>query len=220
VIVRAVGPSLPVPGKLDNPTLELHGAGGMIAANDNWQDAPNRQEIIDSQLSPANVLESAILTTLPADRAGYTAIVRGANGGTGVGLIEIFDGDRTVNSKLGNISSRGRVQTGDNVMIGGFIIAGSASQRVIVRAIGPSLPVPGALENPTLELFNSNGVVIASNDDWRSTQQAEIIASGLSPSNDLESAIAATLPPGGNTAIVRGLNQTIGVGLVEVFALD
>ena len=125
VIVRAIGPSLPVAGKLENPTLELHGPAGLIASNDNWQDAPNRQEIIDSTVPPTNDLESAILTTLPANSTGYTAIVRGASGGTGVGLVEVYDLDRTVDSKLANISSRGFVQTGDNVMIGGFIVVGT-----------------------------------------------------------------------------------------------
>ena len=204
VIVRATGPSLPVPGKLENPTLELHGPAGLITSNDNWQDAPNRQEVIDSTLQPANDLESAILTTLPANSTGYTAIVRGASGGTGVGLVEVYDLDRTVDSKLANIASRGFVQTGDDVMIGGFIVLGMGTQRVIVRAIGPSLPVPGALADPTLELFNSNGVVIASNDNWRTDQEAEIIATTLPPTNDLESAIVATLPATAHTAIVRG----------------
>ncbi len=219
VIVRAIGPSLPVPGKLANPTLELHGPGGLIASNDNWMDAPNRQEIIDSTVPPTNDFESAILTTLPANSTGYTAIVRGASGGTGVGLVEVYDLDRTVDSKLANISSRGFVQTDDNVMIGGFIILGISSQRVIVRAIGPSLPVPGALADPTLELHDRDGVVIASNDNWRSDQEAEIIASTVPPTNDLESAIVATLPPAAHTAIVRGKNGTTGVALVEVFAL-
>jgi hypothetical protein len=120
---------------------------------------------------------------------------------------------------LANISSRGFVQTDDNVMIGGFIVVGTSSQRVIVRAIGPSLPVPGALGDPTLELYNSNGVIIASNDNWRSDQEAEIIASTVPPTNDLESAIVATLPPTAHTAIVRGKDGTTGVALVEVFAL-
>ncbi len=219
VIVRAIGPSLPVPGKLENPTLELHGPGGLITSIDNWREAPNRQEIIDSQLPPSDDLESAILTTLPANGTGYTAIVRGGSGGTGIGLVEVYDLDPTVDSELANISSRGFVQIGDNVMIGGFIILGTGTQKVIVRAIGPSLPVPGALVDPTLELFNSNGVVIASNDNWRSDQEAEIIASTVPPTNDLESAIVATLPAAAHTAIVRGKNGTTGVALVEVYAL-
>ena len=219
VIVRAIGPSLPVPGKLANPTLELHGPSGLIASNDNWMDAPNRQEIIDSTIAPTNDLESAILTTLPANGTGYTAIVRGASGGTGVGLVEVFDLDRAANSTLANISTRGLVQTADNVMIGGFIVTGTGTRKVIVRAIGPSLPVPGALVDPTLELVNANGTTIAMNDNWRSDQEAEIIASTVPPTNDMESAIVATLPTTAHTAILRGKNGTIGVALVEVFAL-
>ena len=204
VIVRAIGPSLPVPGKLENPTLELHGPGGLIASNDNWREAPNRQEIIDSTIAPTNDLESAILTTLPANGTGYTAIVRGTSGVTGVGLVEVYDLEGTANSNLANISSRGFVQTGDNVMIGGFILIGTGTRKVIVRAIGPSLPVPGALVDPTLDLVNASGVTIASNDNWRSDQEAEIIASTVPPTNDFESAIVATLPPTAHTAILRG----------------
>ncbi len=133
--------------------------------------------------------------------------------------MEVYDLDRTVDSKLANISSRGFVQTGDNVMIGGFIVVGTGTQRVIVRAIGPSLPVPGALADPTLELHDRDGVLIASNDNWRSDQEAEIIASTVPPTNDLESAIVATLPATAHTAIVRGKNGTTGVALVEVYAL-
>ena len=129
MIVRAIGPSLTgagVPGALANPILELRDSAGLlIASNDNWMDAPNRQEIIDSTLAPANDLESAILMTLPANNSAYTAIVRGVNDSIGVGLVEAYDLDRTVNSKLANISTRGLVQTGNNVMIGGFIMVGS-----------------------------------------------------------------------------------------------
>jgi hypothetical protein len=221
VILRAIGPSLSVPGKLADPVMELHdSAGQVIASNDNWMDAPNRQEIIDSTVAPLDDLESAILMTLPANNAAYTAIVRGANSGTGVGLVEVYDLDRTTNSKLANISTRGLVQTGDNVMIGGFIVVGVAPLKVIVRAIGPSLPLPGALANPTLELHDGNGGVLAANDDWRSDQEAEIIATTIPPSNDLESAIVRTLNPGAYTAIVSGVNGTTGVALVEVYALQ
>jgi hypothetical protein len=224
VVVRAIGPSLsvqgvPVPGRLENPTLELHGPSGMIASNDNWREAQSPQEIIDAQIAPTDDLESAILTTLPANGTGYTAIVRGASGGTGVGLVEVYDLDRAANSSLANISSRGFVQTGDDVMIGGFILTGTGTRKVIVRAIGPSLPVAGALADPTLELVNANGVTMASNDNWRSDQEAEIIASTVAPTNDLESAIVATLPPAAHTAILRGKNGMTGVALVEVFAL-
>jgi hypothetical protein len=183
-------------------------------------DATNRREIIKSTIPPTNDLESAILMTLPANSAGYSAIVRGANEGTGVGSVEVYDLDRTVDSKLANISTRGLVQTGDNVMIGGFIVVGQTTQRVIARAIGPSLPVPNALADPRLELHNGDGTLAASNDNWRSDQEAEIIATTLPPSNNLESAIVRTLNPGNYTAIVSGVNNTTGVALVEVYALN
>jgi hypothetical protein len=226
VIVRAIGPSLTaagVPGALANPTLELHDSSQVIASNDNWTNAPNRQEIIDSTLAPTNDLESAILMTLPANNAAYTAIVTGVNGDTGVGLVEAYDLDQTANSKLANISTRGLVQTGDSVMIGGFIIAGPTAQRVIVRAIGPSLPIAGKLADPILELHDSNGAMLQSNDNWMDApNRQEIIDSTLAPTNDLESAILMTLPANnsGYTAIVRGVNGATGVGLVEVYALN
>ncbi len=163
VIVRAIGPSLPVAGKLVNPTLELYTGQTLLESNDNWMNSPNKQAIIDSTVPPKNDLESAIVRTLPANGAGYTAIVRGAGGSTGIGLVEVYDLDRTVDSKLANISSHGLVQTGDNAMIGGFIISGASSQKVIVRAIGPSLTLPGKLANPTLELYNGNAMKIATN---------------------------------------------------------
>jgi len=225
VIVRAIGPSLqangaPVAGRLANPTIELYRGQTLLASNDNWQESPNKQAIIDSTVPPSHPLESAIVAMLPANGTGYTAIVRGAGGGTGTGLVEVYDLDRSVDSQLANISSRGLVQTGDNVMIGGFIIAGAGSKKVIVRAIGPSLPVTGKLADPTLELFNANGQRIAMNNDWRETQEAEIIASTVPPTSPLESAIVSTLPPGGATAIVRGNGGTTGVALVEVYALQ
>ena len=220
VIIRAIGPSLPLAGKLANPTLELFGPGGLITSNDNWQESPKKQAIIDSKIPPKHPLEAAIVATLPAKNAGYTAIVRGAGGGTGIGLVEVYDLDDTVDSELANISSRGLVQTGDNVMIGGFIISGATSKKVIVRAIGPSLPVAGKLADPTLELFNGNGQRIAMNDNWRQTQEAQIKATGVAPTKDREAAIVATLPPGGTTAIVRGKGGTTGVALVEIYALQ
>jgi hypothetical protein len=227
VILRAIGSSLAgggVPDALANPTLELRDASGLlIASNDDWMDAPNRQDIIDSTLAPTNDLESAILMTLPANNSAYTAIVRGVNDTTGVGLVEGYDLDRTVNSKLANISTRGLVQTGDNVMIGGFIVVGNTSKRVIVRAIGPSLPVPGRLADPTLELHDGNGALLQSNDNWMDApNRQEIIDSTLAPTNDLESAILMTLPANNSayTAIVRGVANSTGVALVEVYALN
>ncbi|MFZ3373976.1 MAG: hypothetical protein WA183_00295 [Chthoniobacterales bacterium] len=225
VIVLAIGPSLAQHGitnPLQNPTLELHDhTGAAIASNDNWMNASNRQEIINSGLAPSNNLESAILTSLTP--GSYTAIVRGVNNGTGVALMEAYDLNPAAGSKLGNISTRALVQTGNNVMIGGFIITGYAQKRVIVRAIGPSLAQHGItnpLLDPTLELHNGNGAVIAFNDNWRDTQEAEIQATGLAPTDNRESAIVRSLTPGNYTAIVRGENNTIGVALVELYELN
>ena len=229
LVVRAIGPSLAQSGitnPLQNPTLELHDqTGAMIAFNDNWIDAPNKQDIINSGLAPTNNLESAILTSL--NPGNYTAIVRGATNGTGVALVEGYDLNMTAGSKLGNVSTRALVQTGDNVMIGGFIV--TQATRVIIRAIGPSLTplgVSDALANPQLELHDISGALIGQNDDWQTTeiggiitsgQVAAIQSSGLAPTNPAESAIIATLPPGNYTAIVRGVNNTTGNALVEVY---
>jgi hypothetical protein len=228
VIVRAIGPSLnvngtPVAGRLQDTTLELFGPGGSIATNDNWRST-QEAAIIASTVPPPNDLESAIVATLPANSTGYTAIVRGAGNTSGVGLVEVFDLNRDADSQLANISTRGLILTQDDVMIGGTILLGSAPRRIIVRVIGPSLnvngtPVAGRLEDSTLDLVDQNGGVIATNDNWRSTPEAEIIATTVPPPNDLEAAIVATLAPAPYTAIVRGKNGTTGVGLVEVFAL-
>ena len=223
VIVRAIGPSLPVVGALADPILELRdSSGALLASNDNWR-SNQETEIVATCIPPSNDLESAIVAMLPANNAAYTAIVRGVNNGTGIGLVEAYDLDRTVDSKLANISTRGLVQTGDNVLIGGLIGLGQIpfQLRVIVRAIGPSLPVPGALGDPTLELRDGDGALLAANDNWRSDQEAEIIATGIPPSNDLESAIVQMLPADGAayTAIVRGSGASTGVALVEVYDL-
>jgi len=234
VILRAIGPSLAqygITNPLQNPTLELYDStGAVIAFSDNRMDAPNMQAIIDSGFAPANNLESAILTTLAP--GNYTAIVRGINDGTGVALVEAYDLDPAAESKLHNISTRAFVQTGDNVMIGGLIVAGSEQKRIIVRAIGPELAqygVPNPLANPTLELRNGTGALIASNDNWQTTilggvitsnQVSAIQGSGKAPGAPSESAIIADQPPGNYTAIVRGVNDTTGVGLVEVYDLD
>ena len=223
VIIRAIGPSLSsfFPGALTDPILELrNSSGGLIASNDNWRTGGQEAEIIATTIPPSNDLESAIVATLPANSSAYTAIVRGVNNGTGIGVVEAYDLDRTVDSKLANISTRGLVQTGDNVMIGGLIVLGQGPLRVIVRAIGPSLPLPGALGDPTLELHDGHGALIASNDNWRTDQEAEIIATGIPPSNDLESAIVRNLAPGNYTAIVRGVNSTTGIAVVEAYGLN
>lgn len=223
IITRAIGPSLPLDGaQLADPVLELHGPGVFATiTNDNWR-SDQEAEIIATTIPPNNNLESAIVATLPANNAAYTAIVNGKNATTGVGLVEVYDLDRTADSKLANISTRGLVQTGNNVMIGGFILGGgNANVNVLVRAIGPSLSqVSGALADPTLELRDGNGALLRSNDNWKDSQRAEIEATGIPPQNDLESAIVAALPPGAFTAIVAGKNSTSGVGLVEVYRLQ
>jgi hypothetical protein len=152
----------------------------------------------------------------------YATLVRGVNNTTGIGLVEAYDVDGSVNSRLTNISARGLVQTSDNVLIAGTIVRGQASQNVIVRAIGPSLNVPGKLADPTLELRDGNGALLRSNDNWRSDQEAQIIATTIPPTNDLESAIVTTLPANGAsyTAIVRGVGGTTGIAVVEVYALQ
>lgn len=222
VIVRGLGPSLPLSGALEDPYIEVHGPSGeFLATNDNWSDAATRPEIIASGLAPANSLEPALWGVI--NPGAYTVVVRGKNEATGIGLFEVYDLDQTVESNLGNISTRGSVGTGNDVMIGGTIIAGSVPARVLFRAIGPSLTnfgVSNALGDPVLELHDGNGVLIASNSNWRDTQEAEITATGLAPSNNLESAILRDLAPGPYTAIVRGLNDTTGVALVEVYNLN
>jgi hypothetical protein len=226
VIVRALGPSLAalgVPGPLANPTLELHGPTGLIASNDNWVNSPDKQAIIDSKVAPTDDLESAIMATLPANNTAYTAIVRGSNNTTGVGVVEVYDLDTQVEAKMANISTRGRVQTGDNVLIAGTIVVGPTPRKLIVRAIGPSLNVAGKLSDPTLELRDANGGLIEANDNWQqSPNKQAIIDSTIPPSHPLEAAIVQTLP-GNNasyTAVVRGANGATGVGIVEMYALD
>ena len=145
--------------------------GGLIQSNDNWR-SDQEAEIIATTIPPSNDLESAIVATLPANSSAYTATVRGVNNGTGIGVVEAYDLNRAVNSKLANISTRGLVQTGDNVLIGGLIVLGQNPLRVIVRAIGPSLPVAGSLADPTLELRDGNGGLVAANDNWRSDHEA------------------------------------------------
>jgi hypothetical protein len=242
VIIRAIGPELTrygVPDVLVNPTLELHdGTGALIASNDSWLHTiiggiiTNNQvrDIRNSGYAPGDARESAIIADLPA--GNYTAIVRGVNDTTGVALVDVYDLTPDANSILGNLSTRSFVQTGDDVMIGGFIVQGAQPKRLIVRAIGPELTqygVPNAMVNPTLELYDANGALIASNDNWRTTiiggiitsdQVRDIRNSGHAPGDGRESAIIADLPAGNYTAIVRGVNNTTGVSLVEVYDLD
>jgi cyclophilin family peptidyl-prolyl cis-trans isomerase len=227
LVIRGIGPSTGLSGALADPTLELHdGTGAVIASNDNWADAANKQELIDAGLAPSSPNESAILTTVPSspNNAFYTAIVRGANNGAGIGLVEVYDLDSGPGSTLLNISTRGRVNVDPNALIGGFILGGTESKRVLVRAIGPSLAaagVPSPLPDPILELRDANAALLDSNDDWGlSPNQAEILASGLAPTNPKESAVVRVLSAAPYTAIVHGVNNTTGVGSVEVYLLN
>jgi hypothetical protein len=213
-----------LPARLANPTLELRdSANALIQANDDWSISPDRQAIVDSGLAPSNDLESAIIATLPADGKSYTAVVRGADNTTGIATVEVYDLDRTVDSTLANISTRGFVQTGDDVLFAGTIVLGQTSQRVLVRAIGPSLTIAGKMLDPTMELRDANGGLIRANDNWRTGgQETDIIASTIPPSHDSEAAIVADLPANGAsyTAIVRGAENATGIAVVEVYALN
>jgi hypothetical protein len=219
VLLRAIGPSLAqsgVPNVLADPVLELHGPGAFVTiTNDNWRDDPVQEALIIADgISPTNDLESAIDATL--NPGAYTAIVRGKNNISGVALVEVYDLSQAVLAKLGNISTRAFV-------IAGFILGGhNGNDRIVVRGIGPSLTAVGvsnALANPTLELRDSNGTLILANNDWQDdpAQAAELTAANLAPTNNLESGIATTLPPGLYTALLAGLNNGAGVGLVEVY---
>lgn len=227
VIVRSLGPSLTQFGLSDvllDPTLEVRGPNGvLVASNDNWKSS-QQTEIENTGLAPQNEFESALVATLPA--TDHTAIVRGKQDTTGIGVVEVYDLDQLADSRLANISTRGFVQTGDNVMIGGFIPGGgSASLRVLLRAIGPSLSqfgVPNPLPDPTLQLRDANGALVASNDNWKDdpAQAALITGTGIPPSNDAESAIVVTLPPAQHTAILGGKGTASGVALVEAYHLQ
>jgi hypothetical protein len=224
VLIRGLGASLSnfgVVNPLQDPTLDLHDSTGKaIATNDDWQTATNAGQI-PVDFRPADSREPAILATLPP--GSFTAVLRGKNGGSGVGLIEIDDLSSGVGSKLTNVSTRGFVGTGENVMIGGFILSGGNEERqILVRALGPTLAqapfnITGNLTDPTLMLIDANGTVVASNDDWKSSQQNEIQATNLAPPNDREAAILTTLPTGNFTAIVSGKNGQTGIALVDVF---
>jgi hypothetical protein len=220
IIVRAIGPSLGFADKLADPILELRDASGaLLEANDNWMDSPNKQAIIDSTIPPSNPAESAIVRSVPP--GNYTAIERGVNNGVGIGVVEAYDLDTSADSKLANISTRGFVQTGDNVLFAGMIVVGQASQKVIVRALGPSTGVAGALADPTLELRDGNGALLEANDNWMdSPNKQAIIDSTIPPTNNAESAIVRTLTPANYTAIVRGVNNSTGIAVVEVYALQ
>ena len=226
IAIRGLGPSLqvngvPVAGRLGDPTLELHsGNGATIATNDNWADAQGA-EIQSSGLAPPDAREATLIATLAP--GNYSAVLRGENGGTGVGLIEVYDLDASFDLRLGNLSARSFVGTDDQVLIGGLIVR-SVSKRLLLRALGPSLTaqgVTGALANPTLELRDANGALRAANDNWQdASNRNEITATGLAPTDTREAAVLTTSEPGSFTAIVRGAGNTTGVALLEAYLLD
>jgi hypothetical protein len=225
VILRGIGPSLtidgkPFPGRLDDPTLELHNSSGaIIASNDDWRS--NQTEVEQTGLAPTDDRESAIVAML--DAGTYTVVMRGKNNSSGIGVVQTYDIGLAANARLANLSSRGVVGTGDNILIGGFFAGPqtAAVTRMVFRAIGPSLSafnVPQPLQDPTIELRNSNGAMVASNDDWQSNQKTEIEATGLQPKDSRESAVVMTnFEPGAYTAIVRGKSNAVGAGLVEIY---
>ena len=228
VAVRGIGPSLTgfgISDALADPTLKLRDdSGALLADNDDWQDEPAQAAQLSALgLALQDPKESGIVATLQP--GAYSAILAGKNGSTGVGLVEVYDTNQAVDSKLANISTRGFVQTGDNVMIGGFVLGGSSNNTgIVVRGIGPSLAQFGlspVLADPTLELHDGNGALLISNDDWQDdpVQAAQLSAHGLAPQDAKESGIFASLPPGTFTAILAGKNGGTGIGLAEIYAV-
>jgi hypothetical protein len=222
-LIRALGPSLNITGSLADPQIDVRTSDGtLVGHNNNWRDS-QQQQIIATGLAPANNQEAALV--LPLSGNSYTMQVSGVAGGTGVATVEVYAlGSPRGNPKeFRNISTRGNVGTGNNVLIGGTIVNGSAAHKLIIRAIGPDLAglgVPGSLQDPILELRDAAGTLLASNDDWRSDQEQEIIATGLAPQDNRDSVVLTTLFPTSYTAIVRGKNGTSGVALVEIYGLD
>jgi hypothetical protein len=220
VLFRGIGPSLSaagVPNALQDPVLELYNSSGaLINSNDNWRDT-QQNAIAETGIPPSDNRVAALLINLGA--GSYTVMLRGKNGTTGNGVIELYDLTGAAGAKLANISTRALVGAGDSVLIGGFIIEGDSS-RVVARGLGPSLGaagVPGALGDPKLAVYNSNGVPVGFVDDWKQYQQSELTALGVQPSNDLEAAMILTLEAGNYTALVEGVDNATGVGLVEIY---
>jgi len=225
VLFRGIGPSLAnagVTGFLSDPYLELHDQNGIVAANENWEDT-QESEIEATGIAPTDDKEAAIVATLAP--GAYTVILRQDDGGTGIGLVEAYDLDQAVNSTLANISSRGFVDVEDNAMIAGFISGNSlnGAGTILVRAIGPSLSSSGVastLQDPTLELRDSNGALLQANNNWKDTQASEIMATGFAPTDDRESAVLPPLAGSPYPVIVRGPNNPTGVALTEVYNFE
>ena len=225
VAARGIGPSLVGAGISDalaDPMLALHSSGGnLIRQNDDWQDDPTQAaQLTAAGLALQNPKESGIVETLQP--ASYTAVMAGTNNGTGVGLVEIYDINQAADSQLANISTRGFVLTGNNVMIGGFILGGTDNTHIVLRGIGPTLAQVGlspVLPDPTLELHDSNGTLLVANDNWQDdpVSAGQLMTLGLAPRDPNESGIYAPLPPGSFTAILAGSNGGTGIGLVEIY---
>jgi K319-like protein len=224
IVIRGLGPSLGavgVQGALSDPVLELYDASGaQVGTNNDWQQG-QAQALRDANLAPPYDFESALVATLTP--GAYTAILRGNGNATGIGLVEVYDLQTSPASKLGNMSTRGLAGSGQNVMIGGTIVTGPDSARVLFRALGPSLGAAGvtnAVADPQLDLFDSNGARISTNDNWRDSQQTAIAGAGLAPANDFESAIVADLAPGNYTVVVISVTGATGIALVEAYHLQ
>jgi len=227
VLLRGMGPSLAafgIQGVLLDPVLELRNSVSSIMTNDNWVDSPQRSQFEGGPFQPGDNREAVVLGRLAA--GNYTALLTGKNGTAGVGIVEVYDRDQTVDAQLANISTRGFVQAGENVMIGGFILGGATNNaRIAIRGIGPSLAQFGldpVLADPTLELHDANGATLVANDNWLDDPISAVLltANGLGLSDPKESGIFTALPAGQFTAILAGKNGGVGIALVEIYNLE
>lgn len=224
IVVTGRGPSLAafgVPNTLDDPWLQLVDHLGVeVDSNDNWEEHPN-QANVPAGIRPTASQDAAIALTV--DPGAYTAIVRGVGDAQGVGIVEIFEVDASGDARLLNISTRSFISSGDEVMIGGVIITGDQPLTVTFRARGPSLGafgVPNTIDDPWMQLIDSSGSLIDQNDNWADHETVSELPAHLTPSEASEAVITRSLEPGAYTAIVRGVGDTTGVGIVEVFAVD
>jgi hypothetical protein len=227
VVLRGMGPSLASSGItnfLADPVLELRSSSGaLLQKNDNWKD-DQRSLIEGTVFQPSDDRESVMISTLAP--GAYTALLTGKNNTTGVGLVEVYDNDTGAASQLANIATRGFVQTGNNVMIAGFMLGvNNGNRNIAVRGRGPSLTQFGltnVLADPTLEVHNGNGSIMVSNDDWMSdpVSAAQLTANGLALTDPKESGIFITLPQGSYTAVLAGAGGGTGIGVVEIYSVQ
>jgi hypothetical protein len=223
VLLRAIGPSLSgsgVTNPLQDPVLELHDSTGAVTVNNDWR-TNQETEIQQTGLAPSDSRESAIIATLAPGNS--SVIIKGSNDSTGIGVVEVYDLQPGV-GQLGNLSVRANIGINDNILIAGVIIGAGEARRTVFRGIGPALKsfgIPAALDDTTLELRDANGVMIGSNDNWQDApNSSELNGTGLAPTAASESALLITLGPGHYTSIVRGANNSSGVGLAEAYKLD